>query len=210
MKEGTRRGCLRSDEGGVANVIEFVSAFLIFVIILAAFFTGLSIVTERIVLEDLAARTRAESLSTQLISSTGGIMDSGELMRNWEDYPVVDENNDGAVNIYEDLAFGGLAYEGEVGVVDAGKLARIANANPTDQRSIYTSFKRTYNIEDGRNFDIALLYLDTDELYFSWPGENDLAISQTLFTRYVLLRTGDGSLHDMRMIFTFYEGGIGE
>jgi predicted GH43/DUF377 family glycosyl hydrolase len=144
----------RDDSEGISHVIEFITSFIIFVILLTAFYSAIGVQFPKSNLVDLNERMKLVRVGNMLINEEGQMNNSSS---NWEDFV-------GNINNIENIGRIGFAYSDQTaGVLSMKKINAIntvlsSGISPLE-KALYNKTSELMGLDDGQYFNLQMYAL---------------------------------------------------
>lgn len=142
---------LRNDDEGIANIIEFITSFMIFVILLAAFYGAIGVQFPKTNLIDLNERMKLVRIGNMLINEEGQTITGAS---DWEDFV-------GDTESIKNIGRIGFAYSGQTaGVLSMKKINAINTIFRTGgdslEKAFYNKTRELMSLDTGQYFNIRV------------------------------------------------------
>ena len=175
------------DEDGISKIIEFIMAFVVFLLILASFFNAIDNRFTPQEREDSKLLNNAITISNLLVGDPGLLYDSENGTNDWENFPTKGDS----FNIYDNITRIGLASEKQ-GILNYNKIQGIGNIS-------YTQLKELFGL-DLYDFNITIYSLTNNKEPITVFGlDYEKSERLTMVTRIVTILFENGTYMEAKM-----------
>jgi hypothetical protein len=192
---------LKTNEEALVQVLEFLTTFTVFLLILAAFFSSIATQFPHYDTTNVTIRDRAEEISEVLISSPGYVKTEGGYDTSWEGPAYGEYEINLGANKLQKL---GLARgDGVYGILSLAKVNALRN------KIHYITIEEVLALEPGQLVNISIESLDGKITYLEKGGiRTESTRNYVVYTRIVLIDDGTGDLEPCRLSVHLFAGGI--